>query len=62
MSLLRTETQREVEMLQNVEEHLERHRHREHVHHVLFAGLAFLGMATFIGCHIFGHRCLKKHC
>lgn len=60
MALIKTEEQREVEMLQNVEKHLEKRERRERIHHILIAGLSLLSLAAFAGGHLTGRACSKK--
>lgn len=61
MALIKTQEQREIDMLQKVEHDLARRERRERIHHILIAGLALMSMAAFAGGHICGRKCNKKH-
>lgn len=55
MALIKTEEQREIDMLQNVEKHLERRERRERIHHLLIAGLGLLSLGAYFVGHATGH-------
>lgn len=55
MSLIKSESTREVETLEHIEKNI---RRREKLHHVLIAGLATL-LAVSVGAHILG-SCRKR--
>lgn len=57
MEILKNEEQRELEMLGQLENRIERRERRERLHRILIAGLALLVVAAFIGGHAAGHRC-----
>lgn len=61
MALIKTSEEREIAMLQKVEHELERRERRERIHHILIAGLALLSIAAFVGGHLTGRKCTKKH-
>ena len=55
MALIKTEEQREIDMLQNVEKNLERRERRERIHHLLIAGLGLLSLGAYFVGHATGH-------
>lgn len=59
MELLKNNEQREIEMLNKVEERIERRERREKLHRILIVGLGLLAVAAFFGGHAAGHHC--KH-
>lgn len=64
MALIKTSEEREIAMLQKVEHELERRERRERrerIHHILIAGLGLLSIAAFVGGHLSGRKCIKKH-
>lgn len=60
MAILKTEEQKEVAMLQNIEKRLERRERRERIHHILIAGLGILSIAAFIAGHATAKVCKKR--
>lgn len=61
MALIKTQEQREVEMLQKVEKELEHRERRERIHHMLIAGLGAMVLAAFVGGHVSGRHCARRH-
>ncbi len=61
MALIKTQEQREVEMLQKVQSDLEHRERRERIHHILIAGLGALVLAAFVGGHVSGRNCSRRH-
>lgn len=61
MALIKTQEEREILMLKKVEQDLERRERRERIHHILIGGLALMVMAAFVGGHVTGRKCGKKH-
>ena len=61
MELLKTEEQREIDMLEKLEKRIERRERRERIHRILIAGLGVLAIAAFVGGHVTGRHC-RKHC
>ncbi len=61
MALIKSKETREVELLKKVENEIERQeRRRRNIRHFMFAGLAVLAVAAFIGGHASGKYCAKR--
>lgn len=61
MALIKTHDQREIEMLQKVEREIEKQERRKRINHLLVAGLGILSILGFVGGHLCGRHCERKH-